>query len=285
MASKKQESSTVSTRDILHPTFSPDPILLDSPSTTSSRVSFDPTPRIKEISPRATTTTELRYKIQNKTLVLTQHPMKGLKQLVKGKANKFIAMMEGKNQLLLKYRRAVDIEADLRALGLKAKSYIENKIIINGIGFKETEETVTNYFAKFGTVEKVVLEKNSKGFCTGKGTLTFAQRIHTGQEFRLNRRLLRIERVKKQKFNTVRLHISHMSKDINISKLRSILKEKNFVPENIRIDLQDGKNKGYGFVEFKTPEEAERFMNDFHKVKAKIGINSYVEFSKEKELR
>lgn len=270
--------------DELSPSLKPTPILLDSPSTSQSRVSFDLKPQVKEIGfkNRKAVKDEPKYQIKNKTLLILKNGGYPKIAEIKEKARKAIAIVESKKQILVKYRRRIDIDTDLRSLGLKPKSYVENKIIVNGIGFRESEESIAGFFAKYGKVDKVVLEKNSKGFCTGKGTITFLHGFNTGQEFRLNGRLLRIERIKKQVINKVRLHISHMNKDINISKLRAAAKELGFVPESIKIDLINGKNKGYGFVEFKQPETAEKFIEEFHKMKQKIGFASYVEYSKEK---
>lgn len=261
----------------------PTPILLDSPFTSPCRVSFDPKLRIETISfnngiPKAKQAQT--YEMKDKTLILDA----SIRKAVKSKAKKFIAMVTNGNKIVLKYRRRTDMGADLRALGLKSKTYIENKIIVVGIGYKETEESVLAYFKQFGEIEKVVIEKNKKGLCTGKGTVTFTSNINTGQTFRLNGRLLRIERIKKQAINTTRLHISHMQKDINISKLRAALKTAGHIPKNIRIDLVNGRNRGYGFIEFHTPEDAETFANDYASVRDLIGANSYIEFSKEKKL-
>lgn len=259
----------------------PNPILLDSPSTSSNRVSFDPKLKIQKIS--FNNGLPQKYKIKkfetkDKTIILNV----ALKNVVKDKAKKYTTMIVSRDSIILKYKRRADIDTDLRALGLRSKTYIENKIIVAGISYKETEETVTQYFSKFGDVEKAVLEKNSKNLCTGKGTITFTSNINTGQTFRLNNRILRIERIKKQTINTTRLHISHMNKDVNISKLRAVLKAAGFVPKNIRIDLSNGKNRGYGFIEFDTPEESESFVEGFEQVRRRLGENSYVEFSKEK---
>ena len=261
----------------------PVPILMDSSPVARSpnRVSFDTRPRIKKIdfNNGVPASHKLRqYEIKDKTLILNA----GMKDELKRFAKKYCAMVVNGGKIVLKYRRKIDMDADLRALGLRAKSYMENKIIVNGIGFRETEETVGAFFSKSGTVEKVVLEKNSKGFCTGKATVTFTTNINSGREFVLGGRRLRIERIKQQKINTMRLHISHMNKGINISKLRSILKSEGFVAKNIRIDLSNGKNRGYGFVEFSTPEEAEDFVENFARVREQMGAESFVEFSKEK---
>ncbi|KAI5168749.1 hypothetical protein PAEPH01_0387 [Pancytospora epiphaga] len=262
----------------------PKSILLDSPSTSSSHVSFDTNLKILEISFNNGMPNKYKakqFQIRDKTLILSTQ----LKDLVKRKANKYSAMLTEDSNIILKYKRRADIDTDLRALGLQSKNYIENKIIVQGLGYRETEESVQNYFSNFGDVEKVILEKNSKSFCTGKGTITFRSNINTGQQFRLGNRPLRIERIKKQMMNTTRLHISHMSKDINISKLRAILKTAGFIPKNIRIDMVNGKNRGYGFVEFNKPEEAECFMEGFERVKRALGEGSHVEFSKEKKLK
>lgn len=257
-------------------------ILMDSPVSSDLRVTFDDCPRIKEIAcnngiPDRQKTP--KYEIKDKTIILR----KKMIGAVKLKAKKYTAMIPSHNNIVLKYKRREDLDADLRALGLKSKTYVENKIIVYGLGYRETEESVGAFFGAFAEVEKVVLEKNSKGLCTGKATVTFSTRLNTNQEFRLSNRLLRIERIKKQVINRTRLFISHMSKTMKISSLRSALKQFGFVPKDIRIDLQDGRNKGYGFVEFDTPEEAEAFIRSFDLLSPAIGKDSRVEMSHEKQ--
>ena len=74
------------------------------------------------------------------------------------------------------------------------------------------------------------------------------------------------------------------NKNLKIADVRSILKERKHSPKSIKIDLQDDRNRGYGFVEFNSPQEANAFIEDFENLKLKIGENSYVEFSQEKNL-
>ncbi len=259
-------------------------ILLEEPSTYTPlrRVSFCLKPEIKRISYNNGIPTkpinQPEYEVKDKKIIFSL----SMKTKIKNKASHYISKIETNEHIILKYRRKSDLEADLRALGLLSKTYLENKIIVKGLGYRENEESVKEYFSQFGKVEKVVLEKNLKNRCTGRGTITFFSNINTSQPFRLNNRLLFIERIKKQHVNTTRLHISHIYKNINISKLRLILKSEGFVPKNIRIDLFNGKNPGYGFVEFKNPEEASKFIDNFDKLKILLGPESYVEFSKEK---
>lgn len=259
------------------------PILLDSPSVSTRRVSFNTKPQINKISYNngiPEQKSKPTFEVKDKTLLLSGFS----KDDIKKKAHHHLSMVFHKKQIILKYRRKVDLNADLKALGLKSNTYMENKILVAGIGYKETEETVARYFGKFGEVEKVVLEKNKKDFCTGKATITFATDIsNSNVEFRMNNRLLRVDRIKKQYVNSTRLHISHMEKQINISRMRSILKNAGFVPKNIRIDRIKNKNKGYGFVEFCSSEEAQRFMDSFGTVQPNLGPRSQIEFSNEKK--
>lgn len=258
-------------------------ILMDSPVSSELRVTFDDCPRVKEISYNNGAPVRQKapkYEVKDRTIILNKK-MIGPAKL---KAKKYVAMIPSHNSVVLKYKRKEDLDVDLRALGLKPKTYIENKILVYGLGYRETEESVKAFFGVFADVERVVLEKNSKNFCTGKATVTFSTHLNTNQEFRLNNRLLRIERIKKQIVNRTRLFISHMAKTVKISDLRSALKQFGFVPKDIRIDLQDGRNKGYGFVEFDTPEDAEAFIQSFSLISPSIGKDSRVELSHEKNL-
>lgn len=264
------------------------PILLDSPSCSECRVSFDCKPTIKEIIPfnqiyNKKKKDNKKFEIKDKNLIIN----KSMTKMVKQKAKKFTALVPSSNKVILKYKNKEDMENDMRSLGLKPKTYIESKLIVHNLSFKENEESVKTFFSQFAEVEKVILEKNKKGVCVGKGVITFSTGFYSGQEkklynLRLNGRLLRIERIKKQVINKTRLFISHMNKNLKISDLRSILKKEGFVPKSIRVDLNDNRNKGYGFVEFQTAEQSENFIKNYSKFKEFIGENSFVELSHEK---
>jgi RNA recognition motif-containing protein len=261
------------------------PILSESSSYNGKRVSFNEKPQVKEISfnngkPKQQMNPK-KFEIKDKTLILSN----SLHKEIKAKAKKYITMVNSKKNIALKYRRRADMDVDLRALGLKEKTYIENLVLVNGLGYKETEQSIREYFSQFGQIEKIIVEKNSKNICTGKASITFSTNINTGQEFRLGNRLLRIERAKKQMINRTRVHVSHMNKSINISKLRAILKSKGFIAKNIKIDQVNGKNKGYGFIEFDRVDQSEKFLSEYDFFKSELGPDSFAEYSKEKNMK
>lgn len=317
------------------------PILLESPSSSNHRVTFDFSPKIKEIP----TNCKIKRKegmiikkkedmiIKDKTIVVN----KAMINSVKSNAKKYTALIPCSNTVVLKYKTEEDLQFDFKniiknintnkKIGNKTsinsskkdinsskkedkignsnkkdinnkdnnKKYInnkkdimknnidvENKIIVYNLSYKETEESVSEFFRSFGNVQKTVLEKNSKGFCTGKGVVTFTTPFKDESVLRLNGRLLRIEKMKKQKINKTRLFISHMKKNMKIAELRQILKSKGFVPKSIKIDLNEGRNRGYGFIEFNSGEEAERMIKEYGKIREEVGEKSEVEYSKEK---
>lgn len=271
-------------------------ILLDSPSSSTHRVTFNFIPKVKLISyarenEKSIVSNEgsikrrFKFEVRDKTIILCHSMLK----IAKRKAKKYSIIIPSANSVILKYKSKEDLETDLRSLGLKPKSYIENRLLVNNLSFKESEDSVMKFFSQFAPTDKVVLEKNSKGFCNGKATVTFSTEYNPIPDsklydLRLNGRLLRIERIKRPMVNTSRLFISHMNKNLKISDVRSILKERKHSPKSIKIDLQDDRNRGYGFVEFNSPQEANAFIEDFNNLKLKIGENSYVEFSQEKNL-
>lgn len=270
-------------------------ILLDSPSESTHRVTFDFIPKVKLIAFADETKSSsssgpglkrrFNFEVRDKTIILC----KSMLQIAKKKAKKYSVIVPSSNSVVLKYKSKEDLETDLRSLGLKPKSYVENRLIINNLSFRESEESVSKFFSQFGPVEKVVLEKNAKGFCKGKATVTFSIEKNPIPDsklydLRLNGRLLRFERIKRPVVNTSRLFISHMNKNLKISDIRSALKERKHIPKSIKIDLQEGRNKGYGFIEFNSPQEAQAFIEDYENLESKIGDGSFVEFSQEKNL-
>lgn len=321
------------------------PILLESPSSSNHRVTFDFSPRIKEIPSNSSQSKRKEdILVEDRRIIIK----KSLLNIVKSKAKKYTTLIPSSNKIILKYKTEEDLESDLRNIASNESKYknngkdrdtssksknvnsneknvdnkksvdskknlvskdnknvnskksfdnkksfvrdekiknvtdVENKIIVYNLSYKETEESVSKFFQSFGTVLKTVLEKNSKGFCTGKAVVTFMNPFKDDSVLRLNGRLLRIEKMKKQKINKTRLFISHMKKNMKIAELRQILKTKGFVPKSIKIDLNEGRNRGYGFIEFNSAEEAERLIKEYKKIQEEIGEKSEVEYSKEK---
>lgn len=134
------------------------------------------------------------YKIKNLTLTV-----KKINSIIR-KAQYYKTMIHEKKNIIFQYQTLENMQLDLKAMGLQNPNYMLNKLLVFNLGYKETEESIKEYFTKFGTVVKVVVEKNKKGICTGKATLTmgnFANSLINGTIHRLNKRILRLERIKK----------------------------------------------------------------------------------------
>lgn len=134
------------------------------------------------------------YKIKNLTLTV-----KKINSIIK-KAHHYKTMIHEKKNVIFQYQTLENMQLDLKSMGLQNPNYMMNKLLIFNLGYKETEESIKRYFTKFGTVIKVVVEKNKKGVCTGKATLTmgnFANSLINGTIHKLNKRILRLERIKK----------------------------------------------------------------------------------------
>ena len=97
--------------------------------------------------------------------------------------------------VILNYKNREDLEKDLFNMGLKKKIDGMYMVIVYNLHYKETEESVEEYFKQFNEVSKVTVEKNSKGFCTGKAMLMMRNFDFT-RRYKKENRKLRIEKAK-----------------------------------------------------------------------------------------
>lgn len=225
-------------------------------------------------------------------ITLKKYPHYNMKHLKDIFVN-FKNCQENETHYILKYstkeHALVDLKTSARARKAAAGTvstplYYDNRYLINNLSYKETEESITEAFSKFGTVERVILRKNKDGYASGKAMLTFAQGVKIEEEVILNNKIIGITRIKEDIVDQRSIFMSHIKKTLQIATLRKVLANHGCKPSDIRIRYDENKrNKGYGFLEFKTAEEAKIFESKFPQFKSHLGDEVYCEYAKDKK--
>ncbi|KAF7682976.1 Heterogeneous nuclear ribonucleoprotein D0 [Astathelohania contejeani] len=162
------------------------------------------------------------------------------------------------------------------------------KISISNLSYKETKHSLLEYFSRFGEITNVFINKNKEGMATGKGVITFSKTPQPSifkDEIILNGKILQIKRIKMEDelepTNTI--FISHINPKLTTKDIRDILGNI-FKVVNIRMKkhAERKRNYGYCFLEFKDVTSAIEFKTNYSNIKDKFGINSNIEFSKDK---
>lgn len=156
--------------------------------------------------------------------------------------------------------------------------------IINNLSYKETEESLKKYFSTFGRIEKISLQKNKKNIFVGKAVITINKPLKIDNDFILNGKILRVERIKDQMVNDKRIFVSHINKNLSILDIRNMLKENEIKPSDIRIryDSITKKNNGFCHLTYNNRLEAKKFESKWKYIKEKLGFDSNYEYAYEK---
>lgn len=117
------------------------------------------------------------------------------KSLLDKKAKCTKSRMYDKFNVILKYNNEEDMNKDMFNMGIIKTT--ETKIIVNNLSFKETEESLYDYFTQFecNEIVKVSVDTNKHGKCTGKAVVT-VNNFGFNKKYILNKRRLRIEKLK-----------------------------------------------------------------------------------------
>ncbi|KAL6120738.1 hypothetical protein NUSPORA_02484 [Nucleospora cyclopteri] len=112
------------------------------------------------------------------------------------KATRYKTLIKSSGKTILRYRNKTELQADMRSMGLLEKTYMENKLLVTNLSYRETEESIKKYFNGYGKVIKVTVEKNKKGFCIGKAVITIENYQFDRVEHKMSNRVIRVEKVK-----------------------------------------------------------------------------------------
>ncbi|KAM0672023.1 putative RNA-binding protein [Ordospora colligata] len=182
----------------------------------------------------------------------------------------------------------VDMKTNRRPSGKKSElveEYMNTKFILMNLSYKETEETISEKFSKYGKIEKISIKKNKYNISTGKAIIIFKNKAVIRDEVVMNSKPIYIERVKAPVQNKKRLFLGGLTKKHSIVDIRTILAGAGCKPVDIVVPYGDNKkNKGYGFIEYRDEKEANVFVRKFSSIKSMLGPECYFEYSNEKKL-
>lgn len=151
-----------------------------------------------------------------------------------------------------------------------------SKLHIGSLPASSKEESLHEYFSKFGPVTEVVISRNRKGFCRGHGSVTmekvsdsmkileigennhqiqgrfiFIKAFMEGSELEQSQELI----------SKRRIYLSNISLKISDEQLSQCLKIFGPLENAYRVVSLSGKKRKYGFASFSTEEGALRCLS------------------------
>jgi RNA recognition motif-containing protein len=167
---------------------------------------------------------------------------------------------------------------------LSSNYYIRNILIVSNLAYKETEESISECFKSYGSIEKVQMSYSKNGKFIGKAIVKFKHDVKIDNEIVWNHKVLRIERMKNKIVNDKRIFVSHINKNLTILQIRNILKEFGIKPKDIRtrFESETKRNNGYCHITYTDSVDAKKFEKEWSKFKAKLGQEVFFEYAHEK---
>lgn len=183
-------------------------------------------------------------------------------------------------------------------------------VYVKNINLDWSDDKLKEFFAPYGAITSIYLEKDQEGKSKGFGFINFesheqavkavadlndtdvdGQRIYVG---RAQKKRERIEELKKQyestrleklsKYQGVNLFIKNLDDTIDSEKLEEEFKPFGAITSaRVMVD-ETGKSKGFGFVCFSSPEEATKAITEMNQ-RMVLGKPLYVALAQRKDVR
>lgn len=144
------------------------------------------------------------------------------------------------------------------------------KIFVKNIPFNTSDEELTEYFSKYGTVIKAEILKNAdNGQSKGVGIVEFktleeknALLNMNTEELEINGRKLEVREARDKPDYTKTVFVGNITYETTEEKLHQFFED---VAKNFEVKIQNnnknGKSKGYAYVYFDTQEDAENALS------------------------
>lgn len=144
------------------------------------------------------------------------------------------------------------------------------KIFVKNIPFDTSDQELTDYFSKYGTVIKAEILKNAdNGQSKGVGIVEFktleeknALLNMNTEELEINGRKLEVREARDKPDYTKTVFVGNITYETTEEKLHQFFED---VAKNFEVKIQNnnknGKSKGYAYVYFDTQEDAENALN------------------------
>ncbi|KAF7702798.1 Heterogeneous nuclear ribonucleoprotein D0 [Cucumispora dikerogammari] len=176
---------------------------------------------------------------------------------------------------------------EIKLLGEKYQKTLEERTFyLSNLSYKETKETIIEKMSKYGEIKSLKMETNDNKIFTGACIIeyeVFNKAIFT-DEITSDGRFVEIKRklIKNVVLSTTRLFISNIKKNLSREKIEAIFLSYKLKPSVV---VKNGgprkRNAGFCFLDFRTEENARKFLNLKDKLKVELG-DFKVEKSKEK---
>ncbi|CDW54937.1 polyadenylate binding protein 1 [Trichuris trichiura] len=175
----------------------------------------------------------------------------------------------------------------MRDLGESALRF--KNVYVKNFEEELTEEKLKELFSKFGTIESCIVMKDEHGKSRGFGFISFTdydaaeravqemndyqlesgKKLYVGRaqkkaerQAELKRRYELMKMERQQQYAGVNLYVKNLDDNIDDEKLRKAFSEFGTITSAKVMTDENGRNKGFGFVCFSTPEEATRAVSE-----------------------
>uniref|UniRef100_A0A5S6R3A7 Polyadenylate-binding protein n=1 Tax=Trichuris muris TaxID=70415 RepID=A0A5S6R3A7_TRIMR len=175
----------------------------------------------------------------------------------------------------------------MRDLGETALRY--KNVYVKNFEDELTEDLLKEMFGKFGPIESCVIMKDEDGKSRGFGFISFkdyeaaeravqemndhqlesGKKLYVGRaqkkaerQAELKRRYELMKMERQQQYAGVNLYVKNLDDNIDDEKLRKAFSEFGTITSAKVMTDENGRNKGFGFVCFSTPEEATRAVSE-----------------------
>lgn len=162
-------------------------------------------------------------------------------------------------------------------------------VYVKNFGDELNEESMKTLFSKFGPIQSCVIMKDEDGKSRGFGFLSFenfdsadravdemndyqlesGKKLYVGRaqkkaerQAELKRRYEQMKMERHQQYAGVNLYVKNLDDNIDDEKLRKAFSEFGTITSAKVMTDEHGRNKGFGFVCFSTPEEATRAVSE-----------------------
>lgn len=143
------------------------------------------------------------------------------------------------------------------------------KIIVLQLSFNSTEQTVMDYFSKFGEIEKLDLKRYPDGSSRGFAFIVFKteealSKLLGEQEHHIDNRKVTVEkaRTRSEKMQTNKIFIGKLPAELTEDNLRDYFSTFGEIDEiQFVFNKQTNERKSFCFIQFKTTEAVEKITD------------------------
>lgn len=146
----------------------------------------------------------------------------------------------------------------------------EGKMFVGGLNWETTDESLRNYFSKFGElIDCTVMRDSTTGRSRGFGFLTFADakcvNAVIATDHFLDGRIIDPKRAipREEQDKTAKIFVGGVGLDVNEDDFNQFFsKYGTVIDAQLMIDTKTGKPRGFGFITFDSHEAVDRIVSE-----------------------